>query len=80
MENRSNDKSGILAWLKAILDKILDSMKVVSENSVNMIIFIMFCAVLSYIAFGQQAVRDVERKSLDVDTVRHSVDSVTVKL
>lgn len=83
MENEINNKAGIfLKWIETILFKILDSMKIISETSVNIIVFAMFCAVLSYIAWGKsnQEVEDVKNRCLDVDTVKNNVDSVTLKL
>ena len=53
MESGANNRPNILEWLENVMFKILDSMKIISETSVNIIVFVMFCAVLSYIAWGK---------------------------
>lgn len=82
MESGANNRSNILEWLENIMFKILDSMKIISETSVNIIVFVMFCAVLSYIAWGknQSVENKTECKSIHADTVMHNVDSITLKL
>lgn len=81
MESEPNNKSNVLEWIENILFKILDSMKIMSETSVNIIVFVMFCAVLSYIAWGktQPVKNNTECKSINVDTVKHNVDSIKLK-
>lgn len=82
MEDETNNKLNILEWLETILFKILDSMKIISETSVNIIVFVMFCAVLSYIAFGKTLPvgNNKESKGVNADTIEHKMDSIKLKL
>ena len=82
MESGANNRPNILEWLENVMFKILDSMKIISETSVNIIVFVMFCAVLSYIAWGknQSVENKTEYKRIHADTVMHNMDSINFKL
>lgn len=81
MDSGTNNKANVLDWLENIIFKIFDSMKIISETSVNIMFFVMFCAVLSYIAWGktQPVKNNTECKSTNVDTVKDNVDSIKLK-
>lgn len=72
--------------LKDIVFKFLDSMKIVTESTVNMIVLVMFGAVLAFIVWGEPVHPCGENKSektnvrVNTDSVKGNTDSLNFKI